>query len=91
MMLLGAPSAKDVELSGWKMVIGGSALPGSLAQSALDRGIDVFTGYGMSETCPILTLAQIPPEVALDQPNLELRLKTGRPVPLVDLKPLTPR
>ena len=86
MMLLGAPSAKDVELSGWKMVIGGSALPGSLAQSALDRGIDVFTGYGMSETCPILTLAQIPPEVALDQPNLELRLKTGRPVPLVDLK-----
>jgi len=86
MMLLNAPSAGNVDFSGWKMIIGGSALSGSLAQRALDRGIDVFTGYGMSETCPILTLAQIPPEAPADQANLDFRLKTGRPVPLVDLK-----
>ncbi|MBX3680462.1 MAG: fatty acid--CoA ligase [Rhodocyclaceae bacterium] len=86
MMLLDAPSAAKTDLGGWKMVIGGAALPASLAQRALDRGIDVFTGYGMSETCPILTLAQVPPEAPADQTNLDIRLKTGRPVPLVDLK-----
>ena len=38
------------------MVIGGGALPQGLAEPALDRGIDIFAGYGMSETCPLLTL-----------------------------------
>ena len=28
-------------------------------QAALARGIDVFTGYGMSETCPILTVSHL--------------------------------
>ena len=41
------------------MVIGGAALPKALALRAMARGIDIFTGYGMSETGPILTLAQL--------------------------------
>ena len=53
-MLLAAPSSKDVDLSKLKMIVGGSALPRSLARAALARGIDVFTGYGQSESCPIL-------------------------------------
>ena len=32
--------------------------PGNVA---LERGIDVFAGYGMSETCPVMTLAHLPP------------------------------
>lgn len=86
-MLLSSPKAKDIDLSRWKVIIGGSALPKGLAAAALDRGIDVFTGYGMSETCPILTLAQID-EAALDDPgvdDLPIRTRTGRAVPLVDL------
>lgn len=86
MMLLHAPAGREVDLSGWKMIIGGSALPGSLAEAALARGIDVFTGYGMSETCPILTLAQLPVDADLSVPNVDLRTKTGRPIPLVDLR-----
>jgi fatty-acyl-CoA synthase len=42
----------------------------------------------MSETCPILTLAQLTPEMLerdLDE-QLEIRTRTGRPVPLVDLR-----
>jgi fatty-acyl-CoA synthase len=35
-------------------------LPKGLAAAALARGMDVFTGYGMSETCPILTIAHVP-------------------------------
>ncbi|MFM0199509.1 fatty acid--CoA ligase [Paraburkholderia fungorum] len=87
-MLLGCPEANSVDFSNWKIVIGGGALPHGLARTALERGIDVFTGYGMSETCPVLSLAQLPPgseALGLDE-QVRLRCKTGRPVPLVDLR-----
>lgn len=87
-MLLSCPEAKSVDLSKWKVVIGGGALPQGLARAALERGIDVFAGYGMSETCPLLSLAQLPPgseELDLDE-QVRLRCKTGRAVPLVDLR-----
>lgn len=87
-MLLTAPAAQNVDLSRWKVVIGGGPLSVGLARSALERGIDVFTGYGMSETCPILSLAQLAPSAPAVAPEEELRLrcKTGLPVPLVDLR-----
>ena len=86
-MLLGHPSAADTDLSGWKVVIGGAALPRALAQQALARGIDIFGGYGMSETCPLLTLAQIDAAtLGGSDEALSLRTKAGIPVPLVDLR-----
>jgi fatty-acyl-CoA synthase len=87
-MLLDAAEEGDVDLSGWKVIIGGSPLPKGMAKTALERGIDVFTGYGQSETCPIITLAQLTPEMLerdLDE-QVEVRTRTGRPVPLVDLR-----
>ncbi len=87
-MLLSSPAAEKVDLSGWKVIIGGSALPQGLCRAALARGIDLYTGYGMSETCPVLTLAQLDRD-ALELPPEEqaaIRCKTGRPIPLVDLK-----
>jgi fatty-acyl-CoA synthase len=87
-MLLSCDEAKHVDLGKWKVVIGGGALPHGLARAALDRGIDVFVGYGMSETCPVLSLAQLPlhtEPLGLDE-EVRLRCKTGFPVPLVDLR-----
>ena len=87
-MLLSGAAEGDADLSGWKVVIGGSPLPKGMARTALEQGIDIFTGYGMSETCPILTLAQLTPEMLerdLDE-QLEMRTRTGRPIPLVDLR-----
>jgi fatty-acyl-CoA synthase len=87
-MLLSCPDAQDADLTRWKVIVGGSALSRGLARAALDRGIDVFTGYGMSETCPVLTLAQLTPAL-LEQDvddQLEIRTRTGLPVPLVDLR-----
>ena len=87
-MLLVHPLSKVIDLSRWKLMIGGSALSQALAKSALERGIDVFTGYGMSETCPILSVAHVPTE-ALGAPLAEqavMRARTGRPMPLVDLR-----
>ena len=87
-MLLNSPQSQDVDLSGFKMIIGGSALSKGLAQAALARGIDVFAGYGMSETCPILTIAQLTPEILERDADgqTEVRTRAGRPIPLVDLR-----
>lgn len=87
-MLLMSPAAKAVDLSRWKIIIGGSALPATLAQSALERGIDVVSGYGMSETCPVLAIAFLRKEMlAWDlERQARQRAKTGRPIPLVQLR-----
>ena len=82
-MLLSAPEAADTDLSKLKMLIGGSALPRGLAEVALARGINVYTGYGMSETCPVLTVSVLDPG---DEAAVEPRLKTGNPIPMVDLQ-----
>lgn len=87
-MLVSSPVAKEVDLSNWKVVIGGSALPRGLARAAMKLGIDLYTGYGMSETCPVLTLAHLK-EDKLDadlEYQLDVRTSTGRPIPLVDLQ-----
>lgn len=83
-MLLEHPDAAQTDLEGWKVIIGGAALPRALAQRALARGIDIFGGYGMSETCPLLTIAQIDVDSVTDADEvLSLRTKAGIPVPLV--------
>src|SRR6478609_898595 len=58
-MLLGAAASANVDFAGLKMVIGGSALPKALAKQALACGIDVYAGYGMSETGPLICVAQV--------------------------------
>lgn len=85
-MLLACPESAGADLSGWKMVIGGSALTKALTQSAVVRGIDIFAGYGMSETCPILTVQHLKPDLADESGAIETRTRAGMPVPLVDLR-----
>ena len=87
-MLLQAEAAKNVDLKGWKVIIGGSALPKSLAKGALERGIDIYTGYGMSETCPLISLALLPPELedADLETQVDYRTRTGRPVPMAQMR-----
>ncbi|MBM7332189.1 MAG: fatty acid--CoA ligase [Alcanivorax sp.] len=84
-MLLQAEAAKSIDLSGWKVIIGGSALPKPLAKAALARGIDIYAGYGMSETCPLISVALLTPELekADAETQADYRSRTGRPVPMV--------
>ena len=80
-------AAKGVDLQGWRLIIGGAALPRALAQQALDLGIDVFAGYGMSETGPMATVAIVPPELRDGgEKELTYRCRAGRPVPLCDVR-----
>ena len=87
-MLLNHPHSQDIDLSGWKLIIGGSALPAAMAAAARKRGIDIFAGYGLSETCPILSIVQLSPETmeASAEEQALIRSKTGMPLPLVELR-----
>ena len=87
-MVIGNPATKSLDFSNWKVVIGGSALSSGLASAAMKRGIKVMTGYGMSETAPILTLAVLKPgkENASFEEKLNIVTKTGFPEPLVKMK-----
>lgn len=87
-MILECGEAARTDLSGWKMLLGGSALPLGLAAQAHRRGIRIHAGYGMSETCPLLCLTHLSDaELALPmEEQLPLRIRTGLPVPLVDLR-----
>jgi len=87
-MLLDAATKGGVDLRGWKIVIGGAALPQGLARLALERGVDVYAGYGMSETGPVLSITRLksPPDGASVDSQVEQRCRTGLPIPLVDLR-----
>jgi fatty-acyl-CoA synthase len=87
-MLLASPKIQKMDLSGWKVMIGGATLPKAMCKQILELGIDAFTGYGMSETCPILSVAKLSKEeLELGiQEQTELRVKTGKPLALVETK-----
>ena len=87
-MLLTSPSIKEVDLSNWKVVIGGARLPKGLAKAARDLGIEISAGYGMSETGPVMTAAT-PKEDMLDWEEdrlLDIIIKTGKPIPLAEVE-----
>jgi fatty-acyl-CoA synthase len=87
-MLISNPAIKNIDLSGWKVIIGGSALSRGLCNSALDLGINAYTSYGMSETCPVLTTANLKPnmlEWGIEE-QVGIRCRTGLPLPNVYLE-----
>lgn len=88
-MVLNAPGAEAVPLAGWKLIVGGSALPEGLARQALARGIDVHTGYGMSETGPILTIADMMATQGAGD-TTAIRMATGKAAPLVQIRVVDP-
>ena len=87
-MLVSSQTINSLDLSTWKVVIGGSALPRGLCKEALKHNINVVSAYGMSETCPILTAALLKPHM-LDwdqEDQVTIRCRTGLPIPNVQLE-----
>lgn len=87
-MVLLEPASKDLDLRGLKILIGGGALPVGLAKEAMARGIDIFTGYGMSETGPVQTINHLTAEELRTDPEVQvqLRVRAGRPAILCDVR-----
>ena len=89
-MLVNSPAAQQFkeQLSRWKVIIGGSALTKGLAKGALDLGIQVYQGYGMSETAPIMSLTYLN-DMERDSPieeQIELRTRAGRIAPFIEMR-----
>jgi fatty-acyl-CoA synthase len=87
-MLLDDPLAAEIDWTGRKMLIGGGPLPEGLARRALDTGMDIFSGYGMSETGPVQTINHLT-TAELQQPveeQVALRTRAGRPIVLCNVK-----
>ncbi|MGL6244149.1 fatty acid--CoA ligase [Pseudomonas sp.] len=87
-MILDCDEASGTNFNGWKMLLGGSALTQGLATRATERGMRMHSGYGMSETCPLLCLTHLQ-DAELEQPahaQVAARIKTGVAVPMVELR-----
>lgn len=89
-MLLSAPNLKEhaSSLKGLKMLIGGSSLPRGLANKARSLGMTLVGAYGLSETCPALTIAGYTESVMAlpEESRQEFLLKAGVPFPFVMLR-----
>jgi len=91
-MIVGNPAAKKLDLSFWKVIIGGARLTKGLALAAMELGIQIYAGYGMSETCPLLSTANLKPAM-LDKPKEEIvdtLISTGLPAPFVYIRLFDP-
>ncbi|GAB2568932.1 fatty acid--CoA ligase [Spirosoma areae] len=89
-MLVSSPAVQQfrAQLSRWKVIIGGSALTKGLAKAATDLGIQVFQGYGMSETAPIMSITHLNEEeraLSADE-QIDYRTRAGRISPFVELR-----
>ncbi len=87
-MIVTSTAARAFDLSNWKVIIGGSQLSKGLAKAARELGITVFTGYGMSETCPVMSLSTPKADMhdLSDEQQIDIITKTGLPIPLVEIE-----
>lgn len=87
-MIVSSPVAKKVDLSNWKVIIGGARLSKGLAMAGIDLGIQIMTGYGMSETCPVISVSNLKPSMKNydNEQKGDIAIKTGMPVALVDVR-----
>lgn len=86
-MVLDTAAANGVDLTGWKLTIGGSALSRPLYRAATERGMELMAGYGMSETAPLVSVARPRPSDGDDPEKLSISMTAaGVPVPLVEAR-----
>lgn len=86
-MIMNCEEAGKTDLAGWKLLTGGAAPTEGMVRQMAERGIQFFTGYGLSESCPVLCTSFMTPQehdLPLEQ-QLPLRMAAGVPVGLVDL------
>ncbi|MBU2955913.1 fatty acid--CoA ligase [Marinobacter sp. F3R08] len=87
-MVLNCEEAKTTDLSGWNMLTGGSAPTQALSGQMAERGINFVTAYGMSETCPVITMVNLSDEeraLPIAEQSAS-RILAGIATPLVDIR-----
>ncbi|MFO1260986.1 MAG: long-chain-fatty-acid--CoA ligase [Sphingomonadaceae bacterium] len=87
-MVIDAARNSNTDLHGWKMTIGGSALTQALCSEARSLGMDVGSGYGMSETGPLIARSALrtPAEHHDDAEAVSTLSGAGINAPLVEMR-----
>lgn len=85
--LLLADESLSLDLSCFRAIVsGGSAVPSSMIEAVRDRwNVPVVQGWGMTETSPMCVLSH-PPKDLGQKSETEWRLKSGRPVPGIEVR-----
>jgi len=88
--LLNYPEADRYDTSSWeRMIIGGAPVPITILREAQEKfGVKCYQAYGMTETCPMLTLSTLKDHMKNlpFEKQLIYRAKTGKPVFGVELR-----
>jgi len=66
-----------------RYIVGGTAFPRGLAERCIELGIDPYSGWGMTETCPVMGLT-LPKSHMRDWPDekiLDFKLRSGWAAP----------
>lgn len=85
-MVCQAADATGADLAGWKMLIGGSQLTKALFREGSRRGMRLVAGYGMSETCPAISLGRPKTSLAQDERDEDALTAAGVTIPLVQAR-----
>ncbi|WP_201511776.1 long-chain-fatty-acid--CoA ligase [Psychrobacter alimentarius] len=87
-MLLKEMAARGRKFDGLKLLLGGSKLNEGLAKAAIESGIEFMSGFGMSESCPVLSRAVFDDKTdSMETPEqLNYRCLSGSPIMLVSME-----
>ena len=87
-MLLNTKAAEGYDFGGMKVMIGGSALTRGLYDAAGAKGIKLAAGYGMSETCPLISTGynNMQTEAGSEEEQITYKIQAGVPVPMVEAR-----
>ena len=87
-MLLKEMAARGRKFDGLKLLLGGSKLNEGLAKAAIESGIEFMSGFGMSESCPVLSRAVFDDKTDSMEmkEQLNYRCLSGSPIMLVSME-----
>jgi len=87
-MLLKEMAERGRKFEDLKLLLGGSKLNEGLAKAAIECGIEFMSGFGMSESCPVLSRAVFDDktESMTLEDNLNYRCLSGSPIMLVSME-----
>jgi len=91
-MIVNCEEAKETNLRGWKMLTGGSAPTAGLSRQMTELGIQFYNAYGMSESCPIISMVHLSAEeraLPVEQ-QIHARICSGMPIAMLDMRIVDP-
>ena len=87
-MLIKEMATRGRKFNGLKLSVGGSKLNEALAEAAIESGIEFISGFGMSESCPVLARVAFGDQTSAmtTTEQINYRCLSGSPIMLVSME-----